>query len=193
MKMKKISNFLLIVMLSSLSSCATLFNPSYTKVWVTGNPNDATILYNGVYQGQGKAFIKVQKSAVAFGDASILIKRDGFENFNVPLKLKNQAEFYLIDVACGIIPLFIDLSTGKMKGVSPSNISFDLKKSLDIAPATEYEKSLIGKSVRFSIFRKNYEGIITETLQNREANIRYFDENKITKFIWKRFDEITVL
>lgn len=180
------------VMIFTLSSCATLFNPCYTKIWVSGSPNDATILYNGVYQGQGKAFIKVQKSALAFGDATILVKRDGFENFNVPLKLKNQAEFYFIDVACGVIPLFIDLATGKMKGVSPSNILFNLEKSPNHLPLTNLEKNLIGKRVKFSIFMKNYEGIINETLQNKVAKIQYLDENRLIKFTWKHFDELQI-
>ena len=183
----------LIVLLSFsllVSSCATILDGSKTLVKVYGSPNDAKIFYNGAYQGTGSETIAVQKSAVNNGTAKIEVKKDGYETATITLNKKTRVGFIILDVAFGIVPLLIDIVTGNLTAVRPGVVEYNLqKKDFQAKEVNQYSKLLIGKKVSFKLKDKDYQGIVIETFENKEANIKYTDETGKIVNAWKRFSD----
>lgn len=193
-KLKKISFMKkIIVLLSSLylfSNCATILDGSRTRVRVYGSPNDAEVYYNGAFQGKGKQTIAVQKSAVKNGTAKIEVKREGYEPTTMTLNKKTQSGYIVLDILFGVVPLFFDIATGNLTAVRPGEVEYKLqKKAFQAKDVNQYSVSLIGKKVKFKLKDKEYQGVVFETFENREANIKYTDENGKILNAWKRFND----
>lgn len=177
-----------------LSSCATILDGSKTRVKVYGSPTDAKVYYNGAYQGEGTQTIGVQKSAVKNGTAKIEVKREGFESAIITLNKKTRVGFIVLDVIFGVFPLVIDIATGNLTAVRPGEVEYKLeKKAFQEKDINQYSKLLIGKKVKFKLKEKEFEGVIIETYENKEANIKYTDETGKISNAWKRFNDFVEL
>lgn len=173
-----------------LSSCATILDGSRTRVKVYGSPTDAEVYYNGAFQGKGKQTLAVQKSAVKNGTAKIEVKRDGYEPATMTLNKKTQAGYIVLDILFGIVPLFFDAATGNLTAVRPGEVEYKLqKKAFQAKDVNQYSLSLIGKKVKFKLKDKEYQGVVYETFENKEANIKYTDETGKILNAWKRYND----
>ncbi|MBC7409971.1 MAG: hypothetical protein H7339_16415 [Arcicella sp.] len=186
--MKKLMILLSLTIL--VSSCATILDGSKTRVKVDGLPNDAQIFYNGAYQGKGSQTIAIQKSAVKNGNAKIEVKKEGYEPITILLNKKTRVGFIVLDVVFGFVPLLIDVVTGNLIAVRPGKVEYKLqKKDFQAKEVNRYSKELIGKKVKFKILEKDYQGIVIDTYENKEANIKYTDISGKTANAWKRFED----
>lgn len=177
-----------------LSSCATILDGSKTRVKVYGSPTDAKIYYNGAFQGEGSQTIGVQKSAVNNGTAKIEVKREGFESAIITLNKKTRVGFVLLDVIFGVFPLVIDIATGNLTAVRPGKVEYNLqKKTFEEKEKNQYSNLLIGKKVKFKLNEKEFQGVVIETYENKEANIKYTDETGKMLNAWKKFNDFVEL
>lgn len=197
----------LLISISCLSSCATIFGGArYNATVVVNNKPNATIIYQGENVGRGKAYISVKrKEANKF---SFIVKEDGCEEQKYSFRSRTFRGWALFGSlitftgtinAVPVLPIgaIIDVSTGAVwkpdvyeKGVIKQNYKnykylVDYTKSCQPENATANLNDLLyltnGKIIR---------GKIIENLPNQRVQIRILDGN-IELYPYSEIEKIT--
>ena len=125
--MKKTLKFLgLILIVASLSSCATILGGAKKGVKVTGEPPHAKVYYNGNYVGEAPVTVKVPRSSKQ-GNSKVTIKADNYKSQDINLYRKWSIGYTVLDVFTGLVPLAIDIATGNIYQPKPSKIEYMLE------------------------------------------------------------------
>ena len=133
--MKKIITYVLLAVYTvSFSSCATIFTGSRQTVKVATIPPGADVFVEGEKMGQTPTEITLKKG---FNPESVVVKKEGFENKNLPLNtiLNPVAILNLL----GLIGWGIDAATGAMMKYDKRfyEVTLDAKPATTSAPANK--------------------------------------------------------
>lgn len=129
--MRKIPDAIIVIMLISLSSCATIMSRSSYEVRVNSNPKDATVtIFNRkgheVYSGNTPFQVRLQPHAGYFKKAvySIEFTKNGYSDKNIILS-SDINEWYFGNLLIGgfIGMLIIDPATGAMYKLKNTDIN----------------------------------------------------------------------
>lgn len=125
---------LLVFLTVSFSSCATIFTGSRQTVKVASFPPGADVYVEGEKMGQTPTEITLKKG---FNPESVVVKKDGFENKNLPLNttLNPVAILNLF----GILGWGIDAATGAMMKYDRKfyEVTLDAKPAAAAAPTNK--------------------------------------------------------
>ncbi len=134
--MKKVIMSLVLVSVSLVSSCASIFTGSKRSVLFESNPSGAKVYVNGFEKGITPSQIKVK------ADDRIDFRLDGYKERVVVM----DSSFNLVAILNGIsiIGWGIDALTGSLKRVDTKYVKVDLE-SESTAVATYLKKGSINK------------------------------------------------
>ena len=126
--MKKLQ-ILLPVFLFFFSSCATILSGNKDGVNLKNVPESATIKVNGIPQKRSSIKIienndkvKVRKSNI--NSTRISVVNEGCKDFEFGLERQMMFHFVILDVLCGVVPLFIDLADQNIYTAKPNSVEY---------------------------------------------------------------------
>ena len=122
--MNRITTLLAVVIfMTMLSSCATMFSGTTQKVTITPNPPDADVLIDGANRGKTPIELSLKKELTG---KPIEIKKEGYQNrILTPSTSFNTTAIVNIFVPIGFV---IDAITGAMMKYSPTTYDVTLDK-----------------------------------------------------------------
>jgi len=124
--MKKTLNFfILIVIILSLNSCATIFSGTKANVKVNGTPKEAKVYANGNYEGMAPCKVKVSKNALKNG-VTIRVEADGYEPQETLVTRKLKMGSFIFDLFIFPGGHIIDYVTGAVYKPFPNDVEFNL-------------------------------------------------------------------
>jgi len=115
---------LLILAAFTLQSCATLFAPKKNTLSVTSDPSGADVIVNGYKMGK----TPVELSLAANQTYTIEYRKDGYEKIVKIVGTKTGAEWVILDVLAGLVPIIVDAATGDWKKLDTKHINVMLEK-----------------------------------------------------------------
>lgn len=110
----------------SLSSCATIISTSKQNVKFNSTPQNATILVDEVEVGKTPFEMKLERKS----EHSVVIKLDGYKNYETKLTKKFNAWYLGNIIFGGIIGLVVDPITGAIYELSPKEINANLEQGV---------------------------------------------------------------
>lgn len=110
-----------------MNSCGLVFTGTKDKIKVKeGFPAAADVYYNGSYVGTAPTNVKIPKSALKNGGASITIKADGYEDQVITFGRKVRVGALVLDILTGGIWLIGDFLTHGIYKGSPNKVVYKL-------------------------------------------------------------------
>lgn len=141
MKKSFISASLAFVLLCS--SCATIVSGSKQNVKFESTPSQATIVVDEIEVGKTPFEMKLARK----NEHSVVIKLEGYKNFETKLTKKFNA-WYLGNILIGgIIGLIVDPATGAIYNLTPKQINAEMAKGT----AFNYKKGDVYVAVALEI------------------------------------------
>lgn len=175
--MKKIIYSIVVIAVLS-QSCATIFTGTKSGVHVKGDPDGASVYYNGSHEGEAPCRIKVSKNSLKDGNTKVQIKKDGFENSEIVLSRKLKFGAFLADFFVFPAGHIVDFVTGAIYKPYPKRIDYKLKSKSNVSLQSKLK---IGDKVIFSNDDyQNIKGEIIAVFPNR-ATIKFKVENNALK------------
>ena len=115
--------FFILAISISLSSCATIFSGTTDDISFRSDPPGATILIDGLEQGETPATITVKRPG--FGETQVTLELDGYEDKVFTL----QSEFNAVSILnfAGLVGWAVDIATGAVQKYRPLGYNMDLK------------------------------------------------------------------
>jgi len=115
----------LIVIVTLLNGCATLFAPDNHEVQIDSEPQGADIYIDGVKTGKTpmETNLKPDKSYM------VEFRKDGFQKTTIILDTKVKISWVVLDVFFGLIPVVVDFATGAWNEFDNPYIDVELKPS----------------------------------------------------------------
>jgi hypothetical protein len=112
------------LVLTLLSSCATIVSGSKQNVKFASTPSMATIYVDEVEVGKTPFEIKLPRKS----EHTVMIKLDGYQTFQTKLTKKFNA-WYIGNIAFGgLIGIIIDPITGAIYNLTPSEVNAQMSK-----------------------------------------------------------------
>lgn len=131
------------LVLTLLSSCATIMSGSQQNVKFSSNPSTATIFIDEVEVGKTPFEIKLLRKS----EHSVMIKLDGYRTYETKLTKKLNGWFVGNILIGGLIGLIIDPITGAMYSLSPNQVNAQMNKGT----AFNYKKGEVYLAVALEI------------------------------------------
>lgn len=116
--------FLLLIASILLQSCATIFQGSKQRVFITTEPSTARIYVNDEYLGSGHAEAKLKRSK----QHTIMAKNDGYQNRYMTIDNNFQAGWLIADIFTGWLGIIVDACTGSWNTFDKQNYIIQLDK-----------------------------------------------------------------
>jgi uncharacterized protein YceK len=126
--MRKINLLFAILIAIGLSSCATLFSGTKSKVSVSGYPESADVYCNGNYIGTSPTKVKVSKKSLKNGKTKIIVKKSDFQDAEITLGRKTKVSAIVGNIIFCWTGLIIDYATGAIYKPYPDKIKYKLEK-----------------------------------------------------------------
>lgn len=125
--MKKLSLLVNVVLLVTLSGCATIVSGSKQTVKFSSNPSAAVISINNVVVGTTPFETKLERRVK---EHRVAIKLEGYKTFETTLTRKFNS-WYLGNILFGgLVGIIVDPLTGAMYKISPSEVTATMEKGL---------------------------------------------------------------
>lgn len=123
-----IFSLLMIIMVFTFSSCATVWSGTQCTVNVkNGVPEGAKIYVNGNYVGQAPIKVVISKNGLKNKQTVITIKADGYKSQDIILTRRLKISALIGDIIfTGGIGLIIDFATGAIYKAWPGTIQYTL-------------------------------------------------------------------
>lgn len=118
-----IKSTLLLCILVSFTSCASIIHGSKQVVPINSTPAGATVMLDGLNVGETPVSVEMTRKDVH----TVTLQLDGYQDFEMRLARKTSGWVWGNIVFGGIIGLVIDASTGAMYKVHPEIINADLE------------------------------------------------------------------
>ena len=186
--MKKTLKFLgLILIVASLSSCATILGGAKKGVKVTGEPPNAKVYYNGNYVGEAPVTVKVPRSSKQ-GNSKVTIKADNYKSQDINLYRKWSIGYTVLDVFTGLVPLAVDIATGNIYQPKPSKIEYMLE------PAGNLQSMFkAGDKVIITSSKKKYHNLTGEVVDvlSDKVKVKLTRPATAIEKQMKKVDEVT--
>jgi len=120
------SIFTLLLSLSILSGCATIFSGSREEISLESEPAGATVLVNGEEQGTTPMVINAKKGR----KYKIQFLKEGYVTEHLKLLYSIGAGWLVLDIFTGILGIAIDAGTGNWNIFENDNYKVVLKKEV---------------------------------------------------------------
>lgn len=120
-----------VVVVVSLTGCATLFGSSNKGVTFTSEPTGAEVIINGQSFGRTPLSLNLKQK----GDYAITFREAGYEDRAFRLNNHVGAGWVVLDVLGGLIPVVIDAATGSWYSLNDSSVHGVLPASKIPVPA----------------------------------------------------------
>ena len=109
----------MLVLISSLTSCATLFGKKSHALAVSSHPDGAEVYVNGFKMGT----TPVELNLKADKSYTIEFRKKGFESVTRIVNTKVGAGWIILDVLGGVIPVVIDAATGNWNSLDQDAVN----------------------------------------------------------------------
>lgn len=97
-----------LILITLITGCATLFAPKSHPLAVGSEPQNAEVYVNGIKMGT----TPVELSLKADKSYTIEFRKEGYESVTRVVNTKVGAGWVVIDIIAGFVPVIIDASTG---------------------------------------------------------------------------------
>ncbi len=111
------------ISLLSLNSCALIFNGSRQDVTIKSMTPEAKIYVNGELKGSDAVNIKLPRKS----NHSVMIKKDGCENYSTQINKHTQVGWFVFDALFNWMAFLTDAPTGAWNEFDNDNITAELK------------------------------------------------------------------
>ena len=119
---------IIISLVFSLSSCATIFGGTKNTVRVeAGTPEKAQVYLDGELLGEAPFKIRISKYKLQVGSI-IEIKKEGFKTMTYEVLRNPHIGYVVADILGGVIPLIIDVADGNIYRPNTRKIEYKLVK-----------------------------------------------------------------
>ncbi|QZE13441.1 hypothetical protein K4L44_12735 [Halosquirtibacter laminarini] len=119
----KILRFLLVfILLSTMSSCALIFNGSKQQINISSLTEDSKIFVDGQYAGENSVISNVTRK----DGHTVMIKKEGYKTENILLRSDVQAGWIVFDALFNWFAFLTDAPTGAWKSFDNNNIAVEL-------------------------------------------------------------------
>ncbi len=108
----------------SLTGCATIFHGSYDKISFSSNPTGANIFINGDSLGATPMNITLKSNRVY----NIECRKAGYKKQSFIVTRSVGFGWIILDIVCGLFPVFIDSTTECWYSLDQEHIDFILEK-----------------------------------------------------------------
>ncbi len=109
MRMKRIGgSVLLLALLVSLTSCATIMQGERREVSFNSEPQGADVYINGILFGRTPVLLQLKAGQSCVAE----FRKEGYRTEVRQLKSRIKAGWLVLDVICGTLPLIVDAVTG---------------------------------------------------------------------------------
>lgn len=125
MKRTIIFLFSTVLVLGSLTSCATLFAKKQKSMSTSSEPSEARVYVNGHKMGKTPVDLKLKPKK----DYMVEFKKDGYETITRNIETKTGAGWIVLDILGGVIPVAIDAATNNWQKFSEDSFKVDLDKT----------------------------------------------------------------
>jgi hypothetical protein len=115
--------FTSLMLVLSISGCATIVDGTSQPVTINSEPNRAKVFINGVQVGVTPLTIQVKRSKTTV----VMAKKDGYEEQQLPLQTKMNGYFWGNFVSGGVLGSTIDYASDAMVEYSPNMYFFSLE------------------------------------------------------------------
>ena len=116
-------NFTALVIILSLSGCATIIHGSRQEIGISSIPTGASVSVNGEKMGRTPTIVKVKRK-----DSQVVqILLDGYLPYEVVLTRKVDGWIVGNIIFGGLIGLIVDVATGSMYKLSPEQLTAELR------------------------------------------------------------------
>jgi len=105
---KGITFFTVFSLLFLFSGCATIFEGEFRDVKVNSEPAGAKIFINGEYYSSTPLKIELRPNKTYI----IEYRKKGYKTITRRIKNQIGVGWVILDVVCGVIPVFVDAVTG---------------------------------------------------------------------------------
>lgn len=106
--MKKLLLMALGLMALGSTGCATLFSQKVQTVSVQSSPSDAEVFIDGAPRGSTPLMLELKPNK----SYTVVIKKPGYADQTHVLTNSVGAQWIILDVLAGLVPVVIDASTG---------------------------------------------------------------------------------
>jgi len=121
---------LLLVLLVAFSACATVLRGDRRPVRFNSEPEGAEVFINGVSFGRTPMLLQMKA-----GETCVVeFRKEGFHTQIRELRSKVKAQWIVLDVICGGIPLVVDAITGAWSEYEPSYTTVVLEEKSKDSP-----------------------------------------------------------
>ena len=117
------ASLLALVLLTTLSGCATIIDGTSQPVTFNSEPNRAKVFINGAQVGVTPLTIQVPRSKATI----VVAKKEGYEEQQFPLQTKMNGYFWGNVISGGFLGSTIDYASGSMVEYSPNMYFFSLE------------------------------------------------------------------
>lgn len=117
------ASFLALILILTLSGCATIVDGTSQPVTFNSEPNRAKVFINGAQVGVTPLTIQVQRSKATI----VVAKKEGYEEQQFPLQTKMNGYFWGNILSGGFLGSTIDYASGSMVEYSPAMYFFSLE------------------------------------------------------------------
>lgn len=124
--MKTKITILLITIL--LSSCATVFTGTRSKIKVQQGNVPAQVFLNGNLIGTAPCKVKVPKHLLRNGKAVLTIKAEGYKDAVITLDGRVRVGWVVFDILTGVVGLAVDFATGAIYKADHKTVTYQLEK-----------------------------------------------------------------
>ena len=147
--MKKVVLMMIVFTAFVFTSCATILSGTSDEIRFTSDPKGADIMLDGVKLGKTPASVTIKRPG--FGNKEITLKLDGYEDRTFML----QKEFNTMALCnlAGWPGWVIDIITGSVMKYSKTNYDLDLEpKAFNL---NELEKDQLGRYIVPDIYKRS--------------------------------------
>lgn len=115
----------LVLILFTITGCATVFKGTSAKVNINSDPNKAKVYVNGSFVGKTPTEVKLSSKE----SHQIEFQKEGYEARGLNLTNNIGVGWIIADILFGVVPLIVDAATGAWFHLESNNIKMNLEKT----------------------------------------------------------------
>lgn len=116
---------LLLAMLAAFTSCATIMRGDRRDVRFNSEPQGADVYINGDFFGRTPIVLQLK----AGHSCTVEFRKEGYRTEIRQLKSRIKAEWLILDVIFGTVPIVVDAITGSWRDFKPDYFNVVIEKS----------------------------------------------------------------
>jgi hypothetical protein len=126
MRMKRAGGtVLLLALLASFTSCATIMRGDRREVSFNSEPQGADVYINGILFGRTPVLLQLKAGQSCVAE----FRKEGYRSEVRQLKSRIKAGWLVLDVICGTLPLIVDAVTGSWNDFHQRHFNVVIQKA----------------------------------------------------------------